>query len=375
MTKIYIIAGEASGDFLASQLMRSLKEQNPDCEFYGVGGALMEHEGLRPLFPMRELSVMGIAEIAPKVFSLLKRINQTVKDIEDKQPDVIITVDAPDFSFRVQKKVHKRAKTKAKQIHYVAPTVWAWRPGRAKKIAQFLDGLICLFPFEPPFFEKEGLKSFAIGHPMMQSGILEAKALPLGDPDKQKLGVFFGSRHGELNKMGPVLKESVIKVYESNRNIELIVPTLPHLREKIVAMTNDLPMTVHVDANKDQKWRIFKSCDAAIAVSGTVGLELAIANVPHLIAYKMNPITWQIIKRVIRTRFAHLANILLQKEAVPEFIQENCTADKISEYALELLENDNVKAFQTRHFDTVRKQMTGDEKASDKAAKFIYASL
>ena len=373
MTKIYIIAGEASGDFLAAQLMRSLKEQNPDCEFYGVGGALMEHEGLRPLFPMRELSVMGIAEIAPKIFSLLKRINETVRDIEDTQPDVIITVDAPDFSFRVQKKIRKRANTKAKQIHYVAPTVWAWRPGRAKKIAQFLDGLICLFPFEPPFFEKEGLKSIAIGHPMMQSGILEAKALPLGDPDKQKLGVFFGSRHGELNKMGPVLKESVLKIYESNRNIELIVPTLPHLREKIVAMTNDLPMTVHVDANKDQKWRIFKSCDAAIAVSGTVGLELAIANVPHLIAYKMNPITWQIIKRIIRTRFAHLANILLQKEAVPEFIQDNCTADKISEYAFELLDNDNVKAFQTRHFDTVRKQMAGDEKASDKAAKFIFS--
>lgn len=370
---VYIIAGEASGDFLGAQLMQSLKEKQPDMIFSGIGGALMQRQGLSSLFPMNELSIMGVAEILPKIPHMLKRIKQTVEDIEGKQPDVIITIDAPDFSFRVQKKIKKRGKVQSKQIHYVAPTVWAWRPKRAQKIAQFLDGLICLFPFEPPYFEKEGLKAIAVGHPMMETDIVEAKALNIGQGNTKKLGVFFGSRQGEIKRMSAVLLEAVNKISKTEPSLELIVPTLPHLENKIRDLLKDTNIPYHVLTDSEQKWPTFKSCDTAIAVSGTVGLELAVANIPHLITYKMNPLTFHLLKYILTTKYAHLANIMLQKEVVPEFIQMNCTSNNIANKAIELLSNNDMRAVQQNKFDIVRQELGQNKKSSDIAADFIFS--
>lgn len=370
---VYIIAGEASGDFLGSQLMQSLKEKHPDVIFSGIGGALMQRQGLDSLFPMNELSIMGVAEILPKIPHMLKRINQTVQDIEGKKPDVIITIDAPDFSFRVQKKIKKRSKVSSKQIHYVAPTVWAWRPKRAKKIAQFLDGLICLFPFEPSYFEKEGLKAIAVGHSMMETDIVEAKALDIGQDNTKKLGVFFGSRQGEIKRMSAVLLEAVNQIAKTESNLELIVPTLPHLENKIRDVLKDTSIAYHILTDSEQKWPTFKSCDAAIAVSGTVGLELAVANIPHLITYKMNPLTFHLLKYILTTKYAHLANIMLQKEVVPEFIQMNCTSDNIANKAIELLSNNELRTAQQNEFDIVRQELGQNKKSSDIAADFIFS--
>ena len=205
---IYIIAGEASGDFLGAQLMKALKKQQPDIQFSGIGGELMQREGLNSLFPMNDLSVMGVMEVLPKLGLLLKRISQTAEDIISLNPSKVITIDAPDFSFRVLKKVRKQTDTPPQFIHYVAPTVWAWRPKRAAKISKFLDGLICLFDFEPAYFEKEGLKSIAAGHPMMESGVLIASKLDIGNANTEKLGVFFGSRQGELKRISTVSRKS-----------------------------------------------------------------------------------------------------------------------------------------------------------------------
>jgi len=171
---IYLIAGEASGDFLGAQLMKAMKVQAPETTFSGVGGDLMIAEGLDSLFPMEDLSVMGIWEVLPRLRLILKRIKQTKEDILGVKPDVVVSIDAPDFSFRVQKKVRKAydgaQEIAPKLVHYVAPTVWAWRPKRANKIAKFLDGIICLFDFEPDYFTQVGLKAISVGHPMMESG-------------------------------------------------------------------------------------------------------------------------------------------------------------------------------------------------------------
>ena len=272
----------------------------------------------------------------------------------------------------------KGAKKKAgnklpKFIHYVAPTVWAWRPKRAGKIAKFLDGLICLFDFEPPYFEKEGLSSIAVGHPMMESGLKEAKALAIGNVDTDKVGLFFGSRQGEIKRISPVILTAAQKMLEENSNIEFIVPTLPHLQKQITELTQSLKAPVHVISNKDKKWSTVKTCDAAIAVSGTVGLELAAANVPHVIAYKVNNLTAQILKRVIKTPYAHLANIILKQEIVPEFIQDNCLSDDVAAELLTLLENKSYQRDQTDGFIKVRESIGSLENPSKVAAEFILS--
>lgn len=368
---VYLIAGEASGDFIGAQLMAAMKSQNPDTRFSGIGGPLMSAQGLNSLFPMEELSLMGIAEILPKLFNLIGRINQTVDDIAVKNPDMVVTIDAPDFSFRVQKKVRKIMNLPPKQVHYVAPTVWAWREKRALKVSKFLDAMICLFDFEPSYFERVGLKAVAVGHPMIESGIIEADPALIGDDNSKKLGLFLGSRKGELKRTAPILIEAVQDIIKQNKNIELIVPTLPHLEKTITELLGDIDEPITITTDQADKWPVFKACDTAIAVSGTVGLELAVANVPHVIAYKASPITAFIVRRLIKTQFVHLANIILQKQIVPELLQEECTAYDISKHALSLLNDPTTSQNQQRQFDVLRQKLGELEKPSEKAAQYL----
>ena len=369
---IYLIAGEASGDFLGAQLMKALKAKQPDLAFSGVGGGLMHAQGLDSLFPMHELSVMGISEVLPKIPHLLKRINQAAKDIQTKKPDVVITIDAPDFSFRVHKKLREQMDSPPKLLHYVAPTVWAWRPKRAAKVAKFLDGLICLFDFEPPYFEREGLNAIAVGHSMMESGVIEAQAQTIGDQNKKKIGLLFGSRVSEVKRHAEIFVESVRDV-DAAQNTEFVIPTMSHLVPHIEPIIQSLQSPVHLIEQPKNKWEVFKACDAAIAVSGTVGLELAMAGVPHVIGYRMNELTWQIVKRVIKTKYAHLANIIAQKEIVPEFIQDKCMAQNIAEGLNDLLNNQDHVQAQRKSFDAIRDNMSGGQNPSDKAADYVLS--
>ncbi len=374
MTKhIYLIAGEISGDFIGAQLMKALKTQSPDVTFSGIGGEMMKGQGLKSLFPMDDLSVMGLSEVLPRLFKLIGRINETVTDIVTLQPDMVVTIDAPDFSFRVQKAVRQRMTQPPKQVHYVAPTVWAWRQGRALKVSKFLDAMICLFDFEPPYFEEVGLNAIAVGHPMMESGIIESKPALIGEDNTTKLGIFLGSRRGELKRTAPVLVGAVEKILAQYKNIELIVPTLPHLENAVTEALSglDVPMTITTD--QSNKWGVFKTCDVAIAVSGTVGLELAVANVPHLIAYRAAPLTAFIVRRLIKTPFVHLVNIMLQHSAVPELIQEDCTIDNIKAQTLEILQNQTVREIQQINFKKVRQKLGLNAQPSQKAAEFLLS--
>ena len=339
MSAIYLIAGEASGDFLGAKLMAALRAYDPTIVFYGIGGPLMTGEGLHSLFPMTELSVMGIAEVAPKLPNLVRRIKEAVNDIAEKKPDVVVTIDAPDFCFRVAKAVRK-SETRPKLIHYVAPTVWAWREGRAAKIAQFLDGLICLFDFEPPYFEREGLRSFAVGHPLIEGGALHADGAEFRmrhqiAAQAVTIGALFGSRHGELQRTGPIIKQAAYRLL--HKASHLIVPTLPHLKTEIERLLTDCPVPVVITTDPDEKYSAFKAMNIGIAVSGTVGLELAALQIPHVIAYRANPVTAAIARRLLKVKYAHLANIMAVKEIVPEFLQERCQAEMIASAAEKLL--------------------------------------
>lgn len=370
---IYLIAGEESGDFLGAQLMKALKNQNPDLKFSGVGGKLMMDEGLKSLFSMEDLSVMGVAEVLPRLPKLIGRINQTVTDIMVNSPDIVVTIDAPDFSFRVLKKIREKMLEPPKLVHYVAPTVWAWREGRALKVAKFLDAMICLFDFEPPYFQNVGLKAIAVGHPMIESGILEAESALIGDEKTIKLGLFLGSRRGELKRTAPVLVEAVREILKTYKNIELVVPTLQHLERVVTEVLAPLDVPMTITTTREDKWSIFKACDVAIAVSGTVGLELSVVNVPHVIAYKTSPLTAFIVRRLIKTRFAHLANVMLQQEVVPEMIQESCDADIVAEKTLKLIENSKMREKQQEGFEKVRQKLGANMTPSKKAAEFLLS--
>ncbi|MBN8521339.1 MAG: lipid-A-disaccharide synthase [Alphaproteobacteria bacterium] len=358
---IYLIAGEPSGDALGANLMRALDTRYQGrVRFAGIGGDKMTGQGLRSLFPMSELSIMGIAEVIPKIPHMLKRISLTVQDIQEKRPDMVITIDSPDFSFRVARAL-KKAGSSIPRVHYVAPSVWAWRAGRAKKIADIYNGLLCFFEFEVPYFERHGLRTKAIGHPVIESGVMAAQGFGFKQRyhiERPTLGVFFGSRAGEIERLSPVLIEVMQRFRDE---CAFIIPTLPHLQEHLEVLTSSFRPHVHVVSNPAEKWQAFKACDKAVAVSGTVGLELAVAGVPHVIAYRMNPLTWVILQRVSRVKHAHLVNILKGKTVIPEFLQDHCTADEI-ERGLRSLTPHVPQADITHELGT---------HPSDKAAEFI----
>lgn len=374
---IVLIAGEPSGDALGAALMAALKER-ADVRFSGVGGPKMQAQGLETLFPIDDLAVMGIAEVVPKLRSILKKINQTAEYIQKNKPDIVVTIDAPDFCFRVARKVRDAMGVHApKLIHYVAPTVWAWRPGRAKKIAGFLDGLICLFDFEPPYFEAEGLRAIAAGHPVVESGVFAADGLRFrrrhGIPDDARvMGVFFGSRRGELKRHGDIFSQVMAGLPGGTY---FVMPTLPHLAQSIEQTLAGVDVPKIITDDPAQKWDAFGACNAALAVSGTVGLELAAAKVPHVIAYRMNPLTHQIARRSIRISYAHLANIHLDRAAVPEFLQDACRPENITPALMQLITDERKRHLQTEAFTDFLQRLGGGEARtpSQKAADFVLS--
>lgn len=340
--KVFIIAGEISGDALGAKLINDLKDKVADVEFYGVGGEQMERQGFKSLFPMRELSVMGIFEILPKLNKILKRISQTIENIEKINPDIVVTIDSPGFAFRVMRGVRKNKRVSPKAVHYVAPTVWAWKPERAAKVAKLYDGMICLLPFEPEYFLKEGMRAVFTGHPAAGAHLDVATGkniraeLGIAD-DKNVVGVLFGSRMGELNQTGPILHEAmrlIVEQYGAD-NVEIVSLTLPHLKKQAQNLLEGLSCKTHLVTDSSRKWDLFKSMDMAVATSGTVGLELALAGVPHVIGYKANALTAKIVASQLLIDHVHLVNILMDKEIVPEFLQRECTAKNIASVFIE----------------------------------------
>ncbi|CAO5682634.1 MAG: Lipid-A-disaccharide synthase [Holosporales bacterium] len=333
MNHVYMIAGESSGDYLGACLIESFKKKQNKIVFSGIGGPLMEKEGIYSLFATSELSVMGFVELIPHFLHILKRIDQTVEDILKKKPDVVITIDSSGFCHRVIKKLKKRIRQESLDdipcIHYVAPQVWAWRPKRAKKLPHFLDALLCLLPFEPPYFTKHGLLTHFVGHPLTQNLDNIKKH---HDDQVLKILILPGSRKSEVLSLLPIFLDVLLKIEKENpfkQKVEYYLPTLPHLEELVKSILTPYSFTVHTTIDYSLKEEWFNKANFAIAASGTVSLELSKHLVPHLIAYKMNPFTAFLVKRLIKVPYASLVNILMEKEVVPECLMQNCTAEYI----------------------------------------------
>lgn len=378
--KLFFIVGEDSGDALAAPLIEHLKEMHGDTlECTGIGGPAMEEQGFETLLPLDQISVIGLWEVLPKIPRLLKISKAIIEEIEQQQPDAVVTVDFPDFNFAVAKKLKQRGIYKGKLIHYVSPSVWAWRPGRAKKISAFLDGIMCLFPMEVEHYTEHGLKAKHVGHPLVESNARTANGALFRQENSipesaHTLGLFFGSRDNEFKNLSTILKNSamLLDVGEEEK-IHVIAPTLPKHEYSIQKIMTGFKLPMYISANSNVKWESFKACDVAIATSGTVALELSYAGIPHVIAYKVNFMTSLILKLLVKTKHAHLANILLQEDVVPEFLQNKCTAENIAETAYNLLHDPEKRNAQIQQFEKLHALLKGDGDGTpnENAANFI----
>ena len=328
--KVFVIAGEPSGDALGAALMAGLTQLSAGVAFQGVGGPLMQEQGFASQFDMSELSLMGIAEILPKYRHLKRRIAETARAVIESKPDVLITIDAPDFSLRVAKLV--KAESTIRTVHYVAPTVWAWRPGRAAKMARVIDHVLALFPFEPPYMEAAGMDCDFVGHPAAnapraldaeQADFRTAHGLNKADP---LMLVLPGSRQGEVARMGPVFGDALRGLALDHPKMQVIVPAAPSVAKAVEALvaTWSVPTKVidirgmEIEAGLAQKRTAFAAADVALATSGTVALELAAAGTLMVSAFDFNWITRMIISRLLITKRSCLINLITDSDVVPE---------------------------------------------------------
>lgn len=360
---IYLIAGEPSGDVLGARLMAALLEETGgQVEFVGIGGPEMERQGLHSLFPMSDLAVMGVAEVLPRLALLIRRINETVKDIRNRSPKALVTIDSPDFCFRVAKRLKGRG---ISLIHYVAPSVWAWRPGRAAKVAGFLDHLLTLLPFEPPYFEKEGLSSTFVGHPVVEGPAMNADGQAFRQRhnisvDETVVIALPGSRAGEVARHLPVFQQTFSQLAEIHDKLRIIVITTSTVSNTVRAAASSWSVPTLIIDDPAEKYDAMAAGDVALAASGTVALELAAVGTPSVITYRVNPLTAWLGKLLIKVRFANLINLILDREAVPERIQDNCRADILSKELENLLSSPEAADRQRHDCRAALQTLNGD---------------
>jgi lipid-A-disaccharide synthase len=348
---VYLIVGEPSGDMLAARLMVGLKElTGGSVDFAGVGGEAMREEGLASLFPQADLAVMGYAEVVPRIPRLLRRLAQTVGDIEARRPTVVVTVDSWGFNGRVVKRLKERG-SKIPRLHYVAPMVWAYKANRVHQLAERVDLLLCLLPNEAPLFEAAGLRAIHVGHPVLESGAGQGDAAAFrtrhGIPaDTQLLCVLPGSRHSETSRLLPIFGDTVARLADRPSPPRIVIPTVETVAAEVerAAAAWRLPTTVVF--GRQQRYDAFAASRAALAASGTVALELAMAGLPMAIAYRAAPATAMIVRRLLRIRHVCLLNILAGRLVVPEFLQEDCRAERLAGAVSRLMEDDALRGAQ-----------------------------
>ena len=334
--KIYIVAGEPSGDILGDQLIKSLQTKFEEPIFNGVGGEKMQSNNFRSLFDMSHISIFGIFPVIKKLFFLLRKINDVVNDIVQIKPDIIILIDSPDFNHRVAKKI-KRYLPDIPIICYVAPTVWAWRQGRAKKMSKYFNYLLSVIPFEVNFFEKYGLKTTYVGHPFIE------KVKKIDDKNfsnqfdllnGDKTIIFLpGSRRSEIERHSPIMSQAIEHLRSQDLKINILIAT----GHKQLNQIREYFPDIKVITDDNEKYSLFKIADFACAASGTVTLELGLTETPTIVIYKMDKFTWFFISRMVKVKFVSLVNLILGRESSKELLQDNYTKENLIDEINKLL--------------------------------------
>ena len=379
--KFFLIAGEPSGDKLGAALMAGLKELAPGVEFHGIGGPLMEAEGLTSRFPMEELSVMGLLEVLPKYRHLKRRIAETAAAVADLAPDALITIDSPDFTLRVAKAA-RAVRPDLRTIHYVAPSVWAWRPDRAAHMARVIDHVLALLPFEPPYMEAAGMSCDFVGHPVVsEPRATDAEAMAFrqthGIDDDQPLVLCLpGSREGEVARLGPRFDEALLRVRDREPGLRVVLPTVRGVAPMVRAMATRWPVAPIVVEEAADKRAAFAAADLALAASGTVSLELAATRTPMVIAYDMAPLSRMIVGMMLKIDTVTLVNLVAESRAIPEFLGRECRSDQIARALCTLIEDDSARMQQMAAMElTMQRLGEGGEPPGLRAARSVLSRL
>ena len=375
-----MVAGEASGDALGARLITALKQRHiGPLAFSGVGGAQMAAVGMDSLYPISDLSVMGLAEVLPRLRLLLQRLAETSDHVRAVQPAALITIDAPGFSLRLAKRL---AGEGIPLIHYVAPQVWAWRPSRARHWAARIDHLLALLPFEPEFFREFDVHCEFVGHPVIEgleempgngAAFRRVYGVNAGVP---LLALLPGSRVGEASSLLPIFAQAAAKLHKERPELHVVMPTVEQVVSTVTDAVKTWPMPVHVVQGPSLRADAFAAADAALAASGTVSLELALRGVPSVVAYRANPITAALVRRMLLLPYVALPNILAGELVMPEFLQENCQPAGIADALSELLDNTDRRSEQRQKFSNISEMLGGGGVApSLRAAEAILRLL
>jgi lipid-A-disaccharide synthase len=378
--KIFLIATEESGDRLGAQLMKVLRQRLGDAvRFEGVGGQAMAREGLVSLFPIEHLSIMGLTAILTQLPQHLRRIRETAEAVTEASPDILVIIDSPDFTHRVARRVRARDPS-IPIIDYVSPSVWAWRPGRARAMRAYVDHVLALLPFEPEEYRKlRGPPCSYVGHPLTeQIATLRPAAFEQKRRDEAPpvLLVLPGSRRGEIRHHMAVFGEALGRLRDEGVAFELILPTMPHLQEAVANGLKDWKVTPKIVIGEQEKRAAFRIAHAALAKSGTVTLELAVAGVPMVAAYKAGAVEAFVIRNALRAISVILANIVVGENVVPEFIQRDCTPEKLLPALREVLADSAMRRRQLAAFAKIDAIMsTGNQPPSVRAADIVLATM
>lgn len=379
--RLFLVAGEPSGDKLGAALMAGVKALVPGVGFAGVGGPLMQAEGLDSLFPMEELSVMGLAEVLPKYRHLVRRMQQTAAACVAADPAALITIDSPDFCLRVARAA-RAARPGLRTIHYVAPSVWAWRAGRAAKMAPNIDHVLALLPFEPPYMEAAGMTCDFVGHPVVAEPVAtaeEAAAFRAAQgiaPDQPLILTLPGSRRGEVGRLGPRFGAALAQVLAAVPQARVVVPTVRGVADAVRALVAGWPGAPVVVEAPAARRAAFRAADVALAASGTVSLELAAAGVPMVIAYDVAWLSRVIMQRMVKLDTVTLVNLVTDTRTIPEFIGARCRPDLIAPAVQEMLAPGPKRAAQQAAMaDCMVRLGRGGDPPGLRAARSVLAHL
>ena len=370
--KLYLIAGEPSGDRLGAALMAGLKALSPGVEFHGIGGPLMQAEGMVSLFPMEELSIMGLVEVLPKYRALKRRMAEAAADALACQPAALITIDSPDFCLRVAALV-KQSRPDLRTIHYVAPSVWAWRPGRAAKMARHIDHVLALLPFEPPYMQAAGMTCAFVGHPVVSEPLASPEECAVMAGEGPLLLALPGSRKGEVSRLCPVFGATIARLKARHPTLRVVLPTVRGVEPLVRELTRDWAVAPQIITDAALKRAAFAMADVALAASGTVSLELAANDCPMVIAYDMNRLTLWLMRSAARVDTVTLVNLVSETRVVPEFIGARCQPDLIAP-ALEALLADPSGQTEAMKM-TMQRLGQGGDAPGLRAARSVLAAL
>ena len=376
MKKIFVLTGEPSGDKLASTVISKLKQNNSDIEYSCVGGVHLNSLGVKSIYDLKEITYIGFTSVLLNLFKIKKKINETVDKIIEFKPDVLFSVDSPDFTLRVAEKV-KKINPNIKTVHYVAPQVWIWREGRVKKFKKFLDHILLLFNFEKKYFDKENINNTFVGHPLLEkTNRAKTDLSNLIKKEKKIISLFAGSRSSETSILLPILID-FIKLMNDKYNDYLFVF---HATEENKNYINDNIKSTNLDnieviSDENIKSQILSNSVFAVSKSGTVSLEICNANVPSIIIYKMNFLNFMIVKFLVKIKYANIINIINNKEVIPELIQDECNPKEIFKSVVYFLKNPSLMDKQISDFSNTLNEIRSKTSSAEEATSVLSSYL